>query len=716
MDERKRFMGWLSRQVAAVAGVAVVWGWILACGGGGGGSQVGDIADVGSGSDNNGTADTGGTDVSVGPTAWHMDADIDGFGDPATSLFSDVQPAGWVKDGTDCDDSNGSVYPDAPETENGIDDDCDGQTDEAPLTLVTVDASGVVQATLEVAGPGGLRLRVEKGTRVALETADGDIQTPAASDAITLSVAAKTAGAALPQGVVELTRFSVAVDVNGTQRTTWFSTADDRPGLVAKIPIQAGKVPLGAIAMLYDVSGEKAALVSSAAIRYASEVFTPGAHASGKEDDPGAGAGDGESSLGLPGSGDYSGGGAGGGSGGGTGPGKFWATYEVPDPGCLGLGGGVKVCGPFKVKHIMVGEPSTGDVLGDCFIGDADMVSTGQIPPGYEFWCKRVSFDPATGTTVIEVSSNQSNLPRIVAQLFTVEGNLPTEWTYHTASVLNGPGGASYPDPYQNKEWEYAGIKQLNFYSLKKDINEMRKHTESALQEAGYTASMKFEKQGAWSVGKVDVTDTLDGRYKMEEDVLKDEKWKVRSAETKGNRGGYEDSDQYTGTVKATMTFPMHPESKVWEITANVTFERDSEASTESYAVYKTASGTVTQVIWTVPSAIAGCSGDPQTFEDTYDIKSTDGVMYLTSTGSNNEVEYSAGASMSDMAQVKEKQFQFCCAGMCDPATISSSDQMHEWLNTGKEKQKAAVDGPLQGSYKSDLTDATFEWVLNPSD
>ncbi len=62
---------------------------------------------------------------------WFADTDTDGFGDP-TVLDNDCsQPAGYVLDNTDCDDSEAAVNPGAAEICNDEDDDCDGATDAA---------------------------------------------------------------------------------------------------------------------------------------------------------------------------------------------------------------------------------------------------------------------------------------------------------------------------------------------------------------------------------------------------------------------------------------------------------------------------------------------------------------------------------------------------------------------------------------------------------
>ncbi len=75
-------------------------------------------------------------DVTTG-SAWYMDADGDGWGDPRVSTYACDAPSGWV-DGAaaaDCDDDDSSVSPAATEVCNGVDDDCDGDVDDADASL-----------------------------------------------------------------------------------------------------------------------------------------------------------------------------------------------------------------------------------------------------------------------------------------------------------------------------------------------------------------------------------------------------------------------------------------------------------------------------------------------------------------------------------------------------------------------------------------------------
>jgi hypothetical protein len=69
-------------------------------------------------------------DDAVDVAVWYEDADQDGFGNAAVSDIDCDPPAGFVADGTDCDDGDADQYPGADETCNGEDDDCDGEVDE----------------------------------------------------------------------------------------------------------------------------------------------------------------------------------------------------------------------------------------------------------------------------------------------------------------------------------------------------------------------------------------------------------------------------------------------------------------------------------------------------------------------------------------------------------------------------------------------------------
>ncbi|MEP7127837.1 MAG: MopE-related protein, partial [Chitinophagales bacterium] len=78
---------------------------------------------------------------------FYPDADGDGYGDAVGAILSCTEPVGFVESATDCNDDPASggaaIHPDAMEDCNGIDDDCDTQTDEgvAPFTYYRDDDS-----------------------------------------------------------------------------------------------------------------------------------------------------------------------------------------------------------------------------------------------------------------------------------------------------------------------------------------------------------------------------------------------------------------------------------------------------------------------------------------------------------------------------------------------------------------------------------------------
>ena len=74
--------------------------------------------------------------VTLQPT-WFADTDTDNFGDPTNSTISCIQPADFIVDNTDCDDTDININPNAAEVCDGIDNDCDGDIDDADSDVVS---------------------------------------------------------------------------------------------------------------------------------------------------------------------------------------------------------------------------------------------------------------------------------------------------------------------------------------------------------------------------------------------------------------------------------------------------------------------------------------------------------------------------------------------------------------------------------------------------
>ncbi|HEY3353601.1 MAG TPA: putative metal-binding motif-containing protein [Polyangia bacterium] len=102
--------------------------------GGGGFACVAACTDPAAYADCDGDAANGCETAVTDPTRlYYRDADGDGYG-AGVPLFScsGSAPAGYVSDHTDCDDTKASVHPGAAETCNGVDDNCNGTTDDSP--------------------------------------------------------------------------------------------------------------------------------------------------------------------------------------------------------------------------------------------------------------------------------------------------------------------------------------------------------------------------------------------------------------------------------------------------------------------------------------------------------------------------------------------------------------------------------------------------------
>lgn len=79
-------------------------------------------------------------DESGGAITFYADADGDLYGDASVTSTACAEPAGYSMNSTDCDDTDVTVYPGAPEMCNGVDDDCDGAVDDADTDAVDTTA------------------------------------------------------------------------------------------------------------------------------------------------------------------------------------------------------------------------------------------------------------------------------------------------------------------------------------------------------------------------------------------------------------------------------------------------------------------------------------------------------------------------------------------------------------------------------------------------
>ncbi len=90
----------------------------------------------------NGLDDNCNGTIDEGQRTWYRDTDGDGFGNSGSTTTSCVQPNGYVESGGDCNDSDPNINPGQTEVCNGVDDNCNGQTDEGLLTTRYRDNDG----------------------------------------------------------------------------------------------------------------------------------------------------------------------------------------------------------------------------------------------------------------------------------------------------------------------------------------------------------------------------------------------------------------------------------------------------------------------------------------------------------------------------------------------------------------------------------------------
>ena len=595
-------------------------------------------------------------------------------------------------------------------------------------TKVSVDSGGNAQSTFSMASPDGTQLTLPAGTQIALSTAGNAVQTPTSQNNLYLSLVSGSGTLpALPNGFTLLKSFRVVLTVDGKEQDASFwsgsTGGSQQQGVQITLPVNNQNVTSGTLGLLFDVSSGKAVPVGSSSLTSVAGTGSAAATTtqSGTDSAPQTGTGSPQMNFNIDHTGSY----AAGASAHSSAPapsGAFSSSYATPDPGCIQVGS-VQVCGPSKVDRAEVIEYSTAEILGMCWFGDSDTATTGEIAPGYQFWCQR-SQGGSSGAT-ITVSSMQANLPWIRAYWVRASDGLPMWETYYPPQGgLNGPGGP-YSDPYQHKEFQFAGYKKLTFTTTEDvDYSYFKEYAFQPLVDAGYEASIgNFQASSPGFTGEVDVYDTLDGRVLMEENVIKKKKWKVVTDpnSTTGNRGTYQYSSGYQATTKASLSIGGENGAKVWEITGNVTFKIDKSQTTQEMQVFTPAPGSqITQTVYTVPEAIGGCTGVPASFTDTYDVAKGDGI--LTIKAGSDPVQYNASASISASTPVQAHAYQECCSWRnppCQGMTLDVGAQQHMWLLTGLGGafSTGSSSGELQGTYDCTSGQAgcgTYQWDMVP--
>ncbi len=111
-----------------------------------GGSEVCDGAD----NDCDGLVDDADDSVDTrGGVSVYPDSDGDGFGDPDIPVLACAPGEGTTEDASDCDDADPEIRPDAAEACDGVDNDCDGRTDDADDAV-----TGTITAHVDADGDG----------------------------------------------------------------------------------------------------------------------------------------------------------------------------------------------------------------------------------------------------------------------------------------------------------------------------------------------------------------------------------------------------------------------------------------------------------------------------------------------------------------------------------------------------------------------------------
>ncbi len=105
--------------------------------------------------DSNAVSEDGCSSACLLESTYYYDSDNDGYGSSLDFIMAVSMPEGYVEDDADCNDNDETINPDAEESCNGVDDNCDSEPDEGevcPLVPYYCDDDGDGYAGTEPAG------------------------------------------------------------------------------------------------------------------------------------------------------------------------------------------------------------------------------------------------------------------------------------------------------------------------------------------------------------------------------------------------------------------------------------------------------------------------------------------------------------------------------------------------------------------------------------
>jgi len=200
--------------------------------------------------------------------------------------------------------------------------------------------------------------------------------------------------------------------------------------------------------------------------------------------------------------------------------------------------------GALHVERLEIGERSTGElVAGVSFPEGVNTASVVSAKDGAQYWVERVQ--DADGRTVsVKLSSTAANEFYLNLDLYSAAGGTPAMTINNLSSDagVQGPDGATIPDPYEDPDLPIAGFKQLKFRGTHREGAEIMQK----VADAGFETFSSRYGDGVYEFGTYR---ELDARAWIEDNILDGEKWKPVKEQTQGNVGVYARQDGFRGEI-----------------------------------------------------------------------------------------------------------------------------------------------------------------------